>query len=60
MYIYVGSAAESVAALLSGERRPIYGQQVLFAVGLVATVAVTTLVMRRAKASRRRCSRSSA
>ena len=49
MYIYVGSAAKSVAALLSGERRPIRGQQVLFVVGLVATVAVTALVTRTAR-----------
>ena len=49
MYIYVGSAAESVAALLSGDRRPTRGQHVLFAVGLVATVAVTTLVSRTAR-----------
>ena len=49
MYLYLGSAAQSVAALLSGELRRTPGQQVLFAVGLVATVAVTTLVTRTAR-----------
>ena len=49
MYIYLGSAAQSVTALLSGELRRTPGQQVLFAVGLVATVAVTTLVTRTAR-----------
>src|SRR6202171_1071995 len=49
MYIYLGSAAQSVAALLSGKPRRTPGQQVLFAVGLLATVAVTTLVTRTAR-----------
>jgi uncharacterized membrane protein YdjX (TVP38/TMEM64 family) len=49
MYIYLGSAAQSVAALLSGKVRRTPGQQVLFAVGLLATVAVTTLVTRTAR-----------
>jgi uncharacterized membrane protein YdjX (TVP38/TMEM64 family) len=49
MYIYLGSAARSVAALLSGELRRTPGQQALFAAGLVATVAVTTIVTRAAR-----------
>ena len=49
MYIYLGSAAQSVAALLSGELRRTPGQQAIFAVGLVATVAVTTIVTRTAR-----------
>jgi uncharacterized membrane protein YdjX (TVP38/TMEM64 family) len=49
MYIYLGSAARSVAPLLSGEvpRTPV--QQAMFAAGLVATVAVTTIVTRAAR-----------
>jgi uncharacterized membrane protein YdjX (TVP38/TMEM64 family) len=49
MYIYLGSAAQSVAALLSGELRRTPGQQAMFAAGLVATVAVTTIVTRAAR-----------
>jgi uncharacterized membrane protein YdjX (TVP38/TMEM64 family) len=53
MYIYLGSAARSVTALLSGQIRRTPGQQLLFAVGLAATVAVTTLVTRRARGALR-------
>ena len=53
MYIYLGSAARSVAALLSGELRRTPGQRALFAAGLVATVAVTTIVTRAARRSLR-------
>jgi uncharacterized membrane protein YdjX (TVP38/TMEM64 family) len=49
MYIYLGSAAQTVAALLSGELRRTPGQQAMFAAGLVATVAVTTIVTRTAR-----------
>jgi uncharacterized membrane protein YdjX (TVP38/TMEM64 family) len=49
LYIYLGSAARSVAALLSGELRRTPGQQAMFAAGLVATVAVTTIVTRTAR-----------
>jgi uncharacterized membrane protein YdjX (TVP38/TMEM64 family) len=49
MYIYLGSAAQSVAALLSGDLRRAPGQQAMFAAGLVATVAVTTIVTRAAR-----------
>ena len=49
MYIYLGSAAQSVAALLSGDLRRTPGQQAMFAAGLVATVAVTTIVTRTAR-----------
>jgi uncharacterized membrane protein YdjX (TVP38/TMEM64 family) len=49
MYIYLGSAAQSVAALLSGELRRTPGQQAMFVAGLVATVAVTTIVTRAAR-----------
>jgi hypothetical protein len=49
MYVYVGSAANSLAALLSGEQPRVPGQQVLFALGLAATVAATTIVTRTAR-----------
>src|SRR5580700_207105 len=49
LYIYLGSAAQNVAALLSGELRRTRGQQAMFAAGLVATVAVTAIVTRRAR-----------
>jgi uncharacterized membrane protein YdjX (TVP38/TMEM64 family) len=49
LYIYLGSAAHNLAALLSGEVRRTAGQQVMFAVGLIATVAVTTIVTRTAR-----------
>jgi uncharacterized membrane protein YdjX (TVP38/TMEM64 family) len=49
MYIYLGSAARSVAELLSGEIRRTPGQEAMFAAGLVATVAVTTIVTRAAR-----------
>jgi uncharacterized membrane protein YdjX (TVP38/TMEM64 family) len=49
MYIYLGSAAQSVAAVLSGELRRTPGQQAMFVAGLVATVAVTTIVTRTAR-----------
>jgi uncharacterized membrane protein YdjX (TVP38/TMEM64 family) len=49
MYIYLGSAAQSVAALLSGDLRRTPAQQAMFAAGLVATVAVTTIVTRTAR-----------
>src|SRR6202171_2274030 len=49
MYTYLGSAAQSVAALLSGELRRTPVQQAMFAAGLAATVAVTTIVTRAAR-----------
>lgn len=49
MYVYLGSAANSLATLLSGEAPRSAGQQALFALGLAATVAVTIIVTRRAK-----------
>jgi uncharacterized membrane protein YdjX (TVP38/TMEM64 family) len=49
MYIYLGAAAQSVAALLSGELRRTPGQQAMFLAGLIATVAVTTIVTRTAR-----------
>lgn len=49
MYVYLGSAAQSVTALLSGEQRQTLPQEWLFSVGLLATVAVTVVVTRLAK-----------
>jgi uncharacterized membrane protein YdjX (TVP38/TMEM64 family) len=49
MYIYLGSAARSAAALMSGDFHRTAAQPALFAAGLVATVAVTTIVTRRAR-----------
>jgi uncharacterized membrane protein YdjX (TVP38/TMEM64 family) len=49
LYIYLGSAAQNLTALLSGEVRRTPGQQAMFAVGLIATVLVTTIVTRTAR-----------
>jgi uncharacterized membrane protein YdjX (TVP38/TMEM64 family) len=49
MYVYLGSAAKSVAALMSGETPRSAGQSILFVLGLAATVAATVLVTRRAR-----------
>ena len=49
MYVYLGSAAKSVAALLSGDQPHSTGRQVLFVLGLAATVAATIIVTRTAR-----------
>jgi uncharacterized membrane protein YdjX (TVP38/TMEM64 family) len=49
MYVYLGSAANSLAALLSGDEPRSAGQQVLFAFGLTATVVATVIVTRTAR-----------
>lgn len=49
MYVYLGSAANSVAALVSGDQRRSTGHQILFALGLAATVAATIIVTRAAR-----------
>jgi len=49
MYVAIGSAAQSVAAVLSGNVRRTDGEQVLFTFGLAATVVVTVLIARRAR-----------
>ncbi|MGH8638071.1 MAG: TVP38/TMEM64 family protein [Burkholderiales bacterium] len=49
MYVYLGSAANSLAALLSGDEPRSTGQQVLFVLGLAATVAATIIVTRTAR-----------
>ena len=49
MYVYLGTAAKSLAAVLSGETRRSTAQQTMFIIGLVATVAATTIVTRTAK-----------
>lgn len=49
MYVYLGSAANSLAAVLSGDQPRSAGQQILFVIGLAATVAATIIVTRRAR-----------
>ncbi|NQV35857.1 MAG: TVP38/TMEM64 family protein [Phycisphaeraceae bacterium] len=49
MYVYIGSLAGDLATLGSGERTRTPGEWALYAVGLVATVAVTVFVTRIAK-----------
>ena len=49
MYVYLGSAAKNLADLAAGKALGETGQQVLFGVGLLATVAVTVAVTRVAK-----------
>jgi uncharacterized membrane protein YdjX (TVP38/TMEM64 family) len=49
MYVYLGSAAKSLATLLSGETPRSAGQQALFAFGLAATVAMAIIVTRTAR-----------
>ena len=49
MYVYLGSAAKSLATLLSDDAPRSAGQQALFALGLAATVAVTVIVTRTAR-----------
>jgi uncharacterized membrane protein YdjX (TVP38/TMEM64 family) len=49
MYVYVGTAAKSLQAALSGDPHRSTGQQAMFALGLVATVAVTAIITRTAR-----------
>ena len=49
MYVYLGSAAKSLATLLAGEAPRSAGQQILFALGLAATAAVTIIATRTAR-----------
>jgi len=49
MYVYLGSAAKTLADLAAGKVEGGTGQQMLFGVGLIATVAVTIAVTRVAK-----------
>jgi uncharacterized membrane protein YdjX (TVP38/TMEM64 family) len=49
MYVYAGSAANSLAALLAGQTPRSSGEQTLFAIGLAATAAATIIVTRRAR-----------
>jgi uncharacterized membrane protein YdjX (TVP38/TMEM64 family) len=51
MYVYLGSLAGSVAAALAGTTTRTPAQWVLFAIGLVATIAVTIYVTRLARAA---------
>jgi uncharacterized membrane protein YdjX (TVP38/TMEM64 family) len=49
MYVYLGSAAGSLAALLSGAAPRFEGEPVFFLLGLAATVAATVTVTRAAR-----------
>ena len=49
MYVYLGSAAQSVTALAAGNVQRSGGQQALFATGLAATIIVVTIVTRTAR-----------
>jgi hypothetical protein len=49
MYVYLGSAAGSIAGLLSEETPRSAGQQVLFMLGLAATVAAVVVITRAAR-----------
>jgi hypothetical protein len=49
MYVYLGSAAQSVTALAAGTVQRSSGQQALFVTGLAATILVVTLVTRTAR-----------
>jgi uncharacterized membrane protein YdjX (TVP38/TMEM64 family) len=51
MYTYLGSLAGSLAAALGGTTARTPAQWLLFAVGLLATVAVTLYVTRMARAA---------
>jgi uncharacterized membrane protein YdjX (TVP38/TMEM64 family) len=49
MYVYLGSAVKNLAALVAGDFEGGLAQQVLFFIGLLATVVVTVFVTRVAK-----------
>jgi uncharacterized membrane protein YdjX (TVP38/TMEM64 family) len=49
MYVYLGSAAENLARIVAGEVEAGLGQQILFGVGLVATIAVAVSITRKAR-----------
>ena len=49
MYVYLGAAANSVASVLSEETPRSTGQQVLFVLGLAATVAAVVVITRAAR-----------
>jgi uncharacterized membrane protein YdjX (TVP38/TMEM64 family) len=49
MYVYFGSAANSLATLLSGDRPRSAAGQALFGLGLAATLAVTIVITRAAR-----------
>jgi len=51
MYVYLGSAAKSLADLAAGKGEGGWEQQVLFGVGLVVTVIVTVFVTRVARSA---------
>ncbi|MFN2433364.1 MAG: TVP38/TMEM64 family protein [Gemmatimonadota bacterium] len=57
LYVYLGTAARSLAQLLAGDVESGTGGKVFLALGLVATVAVTALVTRTARRALREAAR---
>ncbi|NIP85363.1 MAG: hypothetical protein GTO03_07295 [Planctomycetales bacterium] len=55
MYVYLGTAVKNVADLVSGKVERGMGAQIVFAVGLLATVIVTVYVTRIARRAIREC-----
>jgi len=53
MYVYIGSAAKSLAALLSGDIQNGTAAQILFIIGLLATLVLTVIITRLATKSLR-------
>jgi uncharacterized membrane protein YdjX (TVP38/TMEM64 family) len=51
LYVYLGSTAQSIAEIATGRYRRGTGQTILFALGLLATVVVTTMVTRLARSA---------
>jgi uncharacterized membrane protein YdjX (TVP38/TMEM64 family) len=50
MYVYIGSAAGSLAAISSGlERQRTLAEWIIYAIGLIAAVAVTVIITKTAK-----------
>lgn len=50
MYVYIGSAAGSLAAISSGlDRQRILAEWIMYAAGLIAAVAVTVIITKTAK-----------
>jgi uncharacterized membrane protein YdjX (TVP38/TMEM64 family) len=51
LYVYIGTAAKSLAEALAGKTQVRFGEQVLFGCGLVATVVLMVILVRMARKS---------
>ena len=49
LYVYIGTLAKSVTELTSGTTSGGWGDRALLIVGLLATIALTVLIARKAK-----------